>query len=313
MHTNETLYVITPIFNPARWKSRVALYKKFARYMEYCGAVLITVEVAWDGRPFEVTVPHNKNHIQLRTDSFLWHKERAINIGIEYLRSHYPEAKKVAWIDADVQFSNTNWVEDTLFSLDHYDVVQMYSQGINLNPKDEMMWKADSVFCNYVNNRGFHQCPPKQVRYLGGGHPGLAWAAKLSVLEKLGGLLDICSAGSADTHMANSLMGDWSLYTSAHYSQGYLDALKSWGEKCDQFVRKNIGYINGICLHHWHGKSNDRGYEKRLDILAFHQYNPSTDIEIADNGLYKWAGNKIELEQDIRMSLSSRNEDSIDE
>lgn len=313
MNTTETLYVITPIFNPGRFKSRIELYKQFAKYMEYCGVVLITVEVAWEGRPFQVTFPHNKHHIQLRTEHFIWHKERAINIGVDYVKANYPKAKKVAWIDADITFSNPNWVQDALFALDHYDVIQLFSQGINLNPNNEMMWKADSVFFNYVKKHGFHQKPPKQTKYISGGHPGLAWAATIKALDNVGGLLDICSAGSADTHMANSLMGDWSLYTSEHYSEGYKKALQEWGDKCNKYIRKNIGYINGIALHHWHGKSADRGYEKRLDILAFHQYDPATDIVIDNNGLYKWAGNKVELEQDIRLSLSGRNEDSVDE
>lgn len=309
----ETLYIITPIFNPKQFKSRYDLYRRFERYIEYSGAKLLTIEIAWDGRPFEVTTAHNKYNIQLRTDTFCWHKERAINLGIEYLKKIHPEVRKIGWIDADVEFSNPNWVQDALYALDHYDVVQPFSQGVNLNPQNEMMWKADSVFANYVKNFGFHQTPPKQVGYLGGGHPGLAWCARMDAIDKLGGVLDICAAGSGDTHMANSLMGDWSLYTSPHYSEGFSTALKTWGDKCNKYIRQNIGYVPGICFHHWHGKSSDRGYEKRIDMLCYHQFDPSTDLVVADNGLYKWAGNKVEMEQDIRLSLSSRNEDSIDE
>lgn len=312
-NSKDTLYVLCVIFNPRRFESRYRLYKQFAKYIEYSGAVLVTCEIAWDGRPFEVTQPHNKYHLQLRTDYEFWHKERGLNLALAHLKQIHPEARKVAWIDADVQFSNVNWVQDTLFALDHYDVVQPYSQGINLNPKDEMMWKADSLFANYVKKLGYHQKPPKQVKYLSGGHPGLAWAATIKALDSLGGLLDICAAGSGDTHMANCLMGDYTLYTSPHYSPGLMKAFKDWAEKCDRHIKRNIGFVHGICFHHWHGKSAQRGYEKRIGILCFHQFDPATDLVITDNGLYKWAGNKPELEHDVRLSLSSRNEDSIDE
>lgn len=309
----DKLYVVTAIFNPMLFESRTRLYHRFEKYIEYSGAVLITVEVAWDGRPFEVTTPYNKNNLQLRTEALLWHKERALNLGIEHLKKVHPEAKKVAWIDADVQFANPNWVHDTLNALDHFDVVQPFSQAINLSPKYEKMWDVRSMFYNFINNIGYSQHPPKQLKYAGGGHPGLAWAAKISALDCLGGLLDICVHGSADTHMGNALMGDVTLYTSEHFPSGLLNRYQQWQEKCDKYIKKNIGYVNGLVFHYWHGKSQDRGYEKRIDMICFHGYDPDTDLVVTDNGLYAFSGNKIEMERDLRRSLSSRNEDSVDE
>lgn len=309
----DKLYVITAIFNPMLFESRTRLYRRFEKYIEYSGAVLITVEVAWDGRPFEVTTPYNKHNLQLRTEALLWHKERAINLGLAYLKKLYPEARKMAWIDADVTFANPDWVKDTLNALDHFDVVQPFSQAINLNPRYERMWDVKSMFCNFINNIGYAQNPPKQLKYAGGGHPGLAWAAKISALDSLGGLLDICVHGSADTHMGNALMGDVTLYTNTHFPQNLLAKYKAWQDKCDKYIKKNIGYVNGLILHEWHGKSQDRGYEKRIDMICFHQYDPDTDLIVTDNGLYAFAGNKIDMERDLRRSLSSRNEDSVDE
>ena len=313
MNSKEKLFVVTVVFNPRGFKSRFNLYRKFAPYVEYSGATLITVEVAFNERPFEVTTPYNPHHLQLRTTAELWHKERALNLGIAHLLKHYPEAKKVAWIDADVKFSNDDWVKDTLLALDHYDVVQMYSEAQNLNPKHERMWSANSLFSNYINKVGFHQEPPIPLKYISGGHPGLAWAATIKALNHLGGLLDVCVHGSGDTHMANALMGDVSLYTSEYLAAGLMNTYKEWAAKCDKFIKKNIGYINGICFHFWHGKSVQRGYEKRIDLICFHQFDPATDLLVDDNGLYKWAGNKPEMEYDLRLTMISRNEDSIDE
>lgn len=45
--------------------------------------------------------------------------------------------------------------------------------------------------------------------------------------------------------------------------------------------------------------------------MSFHQFDPMTDLRPDDNGLFRWAGNKPQLEDDIRLSLGARNEDEI--
>ena len=76
---DQQLYGITVIFNPHGFKSRINLYKDFAPYVEWCGVKLLTVEIAFSDRDFEVTDADNPWHLQLRTNDVLWHKERALN------------------------------------------------------------------------------------------------------------------------------------------------------------------------------------------------------------------------------------------
>ena len=74
---------------------------------------------------------------------------------------------------------------------------------------------------------------------------------------------------------------------------------------------KAMSDFHGALAHHWHGPSSSRGYEKRWSIASFHQFDPETDlIDDPSNGMLRWAGNKPQLEQDMRMSLSLRNEDA---
>jgi hypothetical protein len=314
MHqTNNKLYVVTVIFNPHGFKSRYNLYRQFTEYMDFSRAELFTVEIAFKDRPFEVTTAGNPWHLQLRTDNVLWHKERGINLGIAKLIHLVPDAYNIAWIDADVRFTNPDWVHDTVHALQHYSVVQPFSQAINLNPKFEMMWKCESATAHFRSKLGYHQKPGIQTKYLCGGHPGLAWAARRDVLEHLGGLMDFCIAGSGDTHMFNAMIGDVRIFYRNGMTKAFEKALERWAQKCYEHVNKNIGFVNGVCYHYWHGKSEQRGYEKRWDIINFHQFDPHEDIVIGLNGLYKFRGNKPELEHDIFLSTKSRNEDSIDE
>jgi hypothetical protein len=315
---NETLYVISPFFIPRQPKSRIKLFKEFRSYVEFSGAQLLTVEVGYREHPYEVTCPCNPWDLQLHTDQEIWHKETAINRGIERLLELVPDAKYIAWVDGDVRFSNPTWVQDTINALQHYQIVQLFSEAQSLNPKYRSQWKCNSIFYNYVHNIGYSQHPPKNLKqYLGGGHPGLAWAARRETLEDLGGLLDFCVHGSADSHMANALMGDVTLYMTlglkGDASKGFMDRVYEWQDRAERHVNRNIGYVDGICMHYWHGKPNKRGYEKRWSLIVFHKFDPNTDLIRCLNGLSRLRDTKIRFIQDLRISLSDRNEDGIDE
>jgi hypothetical protein len=191
----------------------------------------------------------------------------------------------------------------------HHPVVQPFGSAVNLDSKEQPMWTCPSSFRSFIEERGYHQDPPLPLEYLYKGHPGLAWAATREALDQLGGLYDVCAAGSGDTVMSNCLKGGWDTYLPASPSPGMIATMKAWAARCDQHVRGNVGFVRGACLHHWHGPSEKRGYEKRWSILSFHKFDPATDLVVDSQGLYKWAGNKPRLEDDIRLSLSQRNED----
>lgn len=195
---NEILYVITPIFNPMQFKSRIRLYNEFAPYIEFSGAQLFTVEVAFNDHPFEVTAEGNPFNLQLKTTDVMWHKERAINLGIQRLLQVQPNAKYIAWIDADVRFSDPEWVKNTILALQHYNIIQLFSQASFLKSNNEQLWITDSMMKKFITGKGYSQKPPIPLTYISGGHPGLAWAAKRETLEGLGGLIDFCIAGCYD-------------------------------------------------------------------------------------------------------------------
>lgn len=309
--TDRNLYVITPIFNPYRFQSRARLYKDFAKHMEMSGVTLFTVEAAFGDHDYEVTEPNNPLNLQLRTNAILWHKERMINVGMKRLRQVYPTCKFVAWVDADVTFSNGDWAAESVHKLMHHPVIQPFATAVSLDSKEDYLWHCPSSFRSFIEGRGYHQDPPIPLPYIYKGHPGLAWAATVDALDALEGLYDCCVAGSGDTVMSNCLKGGWDIYLPGRPSPGMVTTIKQWGARCDVSIKANVGFARGLCSHHWHGKSEERGYEKRWDILSFHQFDPAQDLVLDGNGLYRWTGNKPRLEDDIRMSLGARNEDAI--
>jgi hypothetical protein len=303
-------YVVTPIYNPHLFRSRIRLYRDFAKHMADTGATLFTVEAAFGDHPHEVTEPDNPLNLQLRTSAVLWHKERMINLGINRIRALDPSAKSVAWIDADVTFTNPNWVDEARHKLMHHPVIQPYATAASLNAQEDVMWTCPSSFRAFIVERGYHQTPPLPISKIFKGHPGLAAAATMEALDHLGGLYDTCMSGSGDTVMSNCLKGQWDAYLPGPATPAMAAQMKRWAARCDAHIKSKVGYVNGTCIHHWHGKSEERGYEKRWDITAYHEFNPEEDLIVDSQGLYRWAGNKPRLEDDMRLSLGSRNEDA---
>lgn len=308
------LHVITAVFNPRRFASRYRLYRQFCERVFRAGVKLTTIECAFGERPFEVTRPDDPNDIQVRTSHELWHKERLLNLAIQRLPA---SAKYIAWIDADVHFTHPRWAEETMHQLQHYAVVQMFSNAHMLCPQHQIISSHVSMV------RGFREhgklcwsLDAPQPGAPSGGllkfHPGLAWAARREALDELGGLIDFCIAGSADTHMLAALLGQVRFCWPEGLSPAYYRKLLAWAGRAERAIRGNVGHVPGDVHHFWHGKLSQRGYHNRFGILARHGFCPDEDLLTDTNGLLAFSGRNPQLEYDLRKSFDERNEDSID-
>lgn len=308
---NEKLHVIAVISNSRRYKKRYELFHSFSKIMEQNPAVEFhVVELAYGGRPFEVTDQFEPNHTQLRTADELWHKENLINIGIQRLPHDW---KYVAWIDADVVFARPDWAEETIHQLQHHAVVQMFSECVDLSPRFDIVSKEQGG----EHRPGFvfkNTGAGKASNYIEFGHPGYAWAATREAIETLGGLLDVSICGANDHHMARALFGDMANSHHHDISSDLKAHLKRW-EKRALKLRKNVGYVNGLILHNWHGSKKNRQYLTRWKILVDNNYAPTTDIEKDAMGVYRLVDDTTErhvkLRDQLRQYFSQRNEDEI--
>lgn len=300
-----TLHVITPVFNNARYKSRIRLYNEFAERVEHAGAQLWTVECAFGDRPFEVTYDCNPHHLQLRTIHELWHKERMCNLMVQRVDA---DAKYLAFMDSDLCMMNPNWVDETIQQLQHYEVVQMFSESINLTPQHDFLngprigWVQAYEKGMKLTHSNYGSMP----------HPGFAWAFNKSAFDQLGGLLDQAILGSADLHMARAMLSDVSDSLPAGLSKGYREMLETWADRA-KLLRKDVGVVPGLVAHYWHGKRADRRYNERWSVLVKHGFDPVKHLKKDWQGLdsFTEAANDG-LMQDIRRYFTDRNEDSID-
>jgi hypothetical protein len=268
---------------------------------KFDNVVLCTVELVFDGQEFKVTESDNPLHIQLKTDEVLWYKENLMNIGIQSLPT---DAKYVAWIDADIEFSNENWAQDTMDALDQNPFVQMFKDANDLGPDGKIISKDKGFIYRWLT---------KDYNEKKRGRSGLAWAATMEALKNVGYLIDWGIVGSADWFMAFSLTDQIEAKNLDTKTGGYSgDALKLWDDKVKEHVKSKVGYVEGTVNHNWHGKKSDRGYNWRWKILNENQFNPLTDLSYRENGLIRIHVNKPKLNEDIIKYFKSRNEDSTE-
>ena len=298
----DKLNVIAVISNPCLYAKRYQLFNQFTNRINECENIrLYVVELAYKNQNFFVTKSTNKNHLQIRTDTPLWHKENLINIAVnKLLPKNY---KAFAWVDGDIDFESNTWALDTLKILNGYkDIVQIFSHAVDMD-KDETTLNIFSSFgYNFCKNKKFNN-----KKLFDFWHPGYAWAITRKAYEKIGGLYDKGILGSGDNIMAYSLINKCNYYTREKYNDDYNDTMLEFQEKSKNL---RLGYVPGVIRHYYHGKKKNRYYHERTEILVNHQYSPNEDITYDSQGIIIPTSNfSDEFKNDILNYFLERKED----
>lgn len=317
------LHVITCLFNPVGYSSRWDLYTDFERRMLDAGAKLYTIRAAFGEREHPPKTDHRTHYIDLRVDhqQEIWLKENLLNLALQ----HVPEdAKYIAFVDADVQFARADWVDATIHSLQHYHVVQMFSQVIDLGPTHMpakeigQNVQMSHGWCHVNNQLGddMYGAAKVAVKTKEGGliyrHPGFAWAWRRDAVTHVGGLMEHVLLGSADWHMAWALIGRVE-ETFGPEATSYKRLCLAWQRRAMEHVKGNLGYVDGLLMHYWHGRKSQRGYATRWKIMFDHAYDPDSDLKKDWRGVIRLTDMKPGLRDDVRAYFRARNEDGIEE
>lgn len=309
------LHVITMVSNPMRFTRRYELFQRFRQYMLDQGVYIWAAEIQDGERPFCCTDKSNPRDLQLRTDTRLWHKENALNLLIQRLPSDW---KYMAWVDADIEFMNKHWLQETVHELQVHKVVQMWENAIDQGPYGESFGLYHSFMSKYVKNgyrfpEKWEKDPNKFGHYQGKEyHPGFAWAATREAINGMGMLMDRAIAGAGDRHMALAWTGKAQFSFHPEAPEAYVRYVMDYQERCAVHIRKNVGYVDGSIIHHFHGSKASRGYWSRWSILNDNKYDPFMDLRTDWQGLLQLDDYAKPGLRDALMSyFSNRNEDSI--
>uniref|UniRef100_A0A6C0LF41 Glycosyltransferase n=1 Tax=viral metagenome TaxID=1070528 RepID=A0A6C0LF41_9ZZZZ len=296
------LHVIAVISNPCLYAKRYILMKEFIHRMniEEENVIMYIVELAYGNQKFLITEKNNPQHLQIRTECPIWHKENMINLGVKYLLPK--NYKAFAWIDADIEFDSSTWAQDTLKILNgSQDIVQLFSHAIDMNPSKMAMKVFNSAGFQYIKNKKHVN---SGINY---SHPGYAWAITRKAYEKIGGLYENSILGSGDHIMVLSLLKNGICAINEHCTDDYKSDILRF-QKNMQTLR--LGYVPGVIRHYYHGSKKNRKYSERWKILVEHQFSPIKDIKRNKQGILVPTETFSDaLKKDILQYFLERNED----
>ncbi len=218
-----------------------------------------------------------------------------------------PEAKYIAWVDSDIVFRRADWASATVEALDHYRVVQPWTDCYDLGPHGEHMQHHRSFCHQFHKGHPVGPCSWKAPYCFP--HPGFAWATTRDVLDRVGGFLDVAAMGSGDHHMAYAMVGQVVATIPRSASESYTRALMLWQSRAQPIINRRLGYVHGTIEHQFHGAKKNRGYQDRWKIFTKFGFDPATDLKRNTHGVIEWSGGKPELEREFDLYLRSRNED----
>lgn len=324
-HVNQTetrqdhmLHVIGVVSNPVRYQSRYRIAREWIEHMLATQYVKLTVvEAAFGDRHFEIDkqemFKEKYDVLRFYTKSPAWIKESLINLAFRHVVTKYPKARYFAWIDMDVFFRDPCWDSETIHQLQHYEVLQPWSDALDLGPSGEVLKHHKSFAWKLQRHQGDPSCFDYSYA-----HTGYAWACTRSFIEKMWGaggasgpLMDWAILGSADHHMAQAMVGRVKKSINGLMHPNFFKKCQEWETRAMKATNTEVGYQKGRIEHMFHGAVKNRYYVDRWQILVDHKYDPDAHLTHDDQGLAMVVGNK-KLEQEIHRYNLSRCEDSID-
>ena len=336
----QTLHVASVYFNPLRFETRRKATNNFIQRMKEMPNVrLYMTEIAFGDRPYEL--PNEPDVVRLRTNDVMWFKENATNIAVSRFA---PGWQYGAAVDCDFNFTRRDWALETVHQLQHHPWLQPYSsyafmsshhQPTRLKPSFSWVFherhsgdaqqhmavrsgeglKKNARVLEYSYDEGGSVNPSGHHHRELIGSPGGAWAFTKKGFENVGGFLDFSVLGAGDWYMAFGFIGcrnDRQQAELRNQPPAYTRAITAWQDRAYRAVKANIGFVDCMATHDWHGCVTKRGYGTRWQILRANNFDPATDLVRDSQGLWRWAGNKPQLEAQVRRYFRSRDEDSTE-
>lgn len=133
--------IITCYFNPTGSAYRYENFKTFYETIKHLDHRIVECVIG-DQTPQLQDIP---NVTVVRTKVLLWHKESLLNVAIKALPPSY---KYVFWLDADIIFTNKNWLVESVEKL--RDKLTIVQASDNPSPFHIAMFTSIAVLISYL-------------------------------------------------------------------------------------------------------------------------------------------------------------------
>ena len=291
MSADGSLWAITSFFNASGSARRLENYRRFRAALP---VPLATIELGFGGR-WHLSSRDADLYVAIDDGDVLWQKERLLNLLLPRLPA---TCRHVAWLDADVLFTERDWPRRAAEVLAHAPIAQLYSSLRYLGPASTggvgCETRAPSMAAEVRSGRSAASVLERATDREGAA-PGMAWVARRELLARHG-FFDTAVIGGGDTAMLCAAYGAATLATRVHHMNAKQVARYSaWAERLHGDVGGQVGLVSGEIHHLWHGELARRDAAGRHVALAAHDFDPGADLAPGSQGAWRWASDKPAL------------------
>jgi hypothetical protein len=252
-------------FSPAGFRRPAENARRVVSDMREAGIPVYPIELVQGGRRQEIVNPH----LVVEADSVMFHKENLLNLALDSLPSRH---SKAVFLDADVRFSDRNWLDRVSHVLDSADVIQ---------PMEWCFWSSTRSKISAAE-----QLSRGRRLNVGNVHPGFATAARRDWLDRVGGLYDLAVVGNGDACLWHAVGSSMGLGFQGESLAPYLSKYKGYDEYVEKVKASSprVASMRGCFAGHLpHGTANNRRYVERHKMLV-------GDLSVRRNasGVYEW-------------------------
>jgi hypothetical protein len=270
--------VVISFFSPVAYQLPRQHFNTVMHSMHCQGVPLVVTQALFPGQN-PLPVPSCIPNMAYRTKSLMFHKERLWNLGANLVKT-----KKIIWLDGDVVFRNTNWLDKSIDLLNYFDVIQPFENSYWLDSNGLPDTSKPSMAKAIASNE-----TPKLSFY----HPGFGWGMTRKAFDELGGFYDAAVTGNSDALFAlglrsndkHSAIENW--YSKVQDPHVFSPTYQQFKERARR-LRITVGFPSGVDVFHmYHGEKKDRQYITREKLFP-RKENNEYDIKEGDDGLQEW-------------------------
>jgi hypothetical protein len=264
MNHKKDMAICFVVFNPSQSKRIVMNYFYVKNKLVSQGLPVFTLELVY--KDCEPEIP---DAFHVSSSSFLFHKENLYRILEKKIPSNYT---KLAFLDADIYFSDKEWYTKTSELLNTYDVVQPFERAhwLDLTYKKFLRTKT-SIVCDQNSEWNFQY------------HPGFAWCMRRDFYTKVG-FFDYAIGGGGDM----LTVAAWLCKILPDRCETLSPPLQKKYIEFQQGPQPRITFLKDIEIYHlFHGTLENRQYNTRHTVLQIEK-DIEELIEPNKEGVWEW-------------------------
>jgi len=321
-------WAVSAYYNPAGYRSRRQNYDAFRSHLSI---PLLTVEFS-PHHQFELRADNADILVQCAQGDILWQKEAMLRLGITRLPS---TCENVVLVDCDIVFVDASWLVALEQALERFMPVQPFLSVVDLSAQQTRQIREEGRLPPYADLRSkssSHQDGYEGIRTslakawttepmtdaywwsqehkdAAGLAPGFALAAKRELFAK-SPIFDQAIIGGGDSLLWAAVAQQAEKFADVHHVHGnFRKRYLKWSRHFNAAINQDCGFVDCPCYHLWHGRLENRRYEKRA--LALHRlgFDPERDLWRSAEGLWKWAAQRTDLHDFAREYFALRHED----